>query len=109
RGGGRRDPARRDGGCAVRPQFAIEAMAAEKARAGDRSKVARRLIGELAPYKGTVAAAFVLIAIGAACMAAGPWLVSRAIDRDIGHGDRTGLAWTMLALFAVYLTGALAG
>jgi ATP-binding cassette subfamily B protein/subfamily B ATP-binding cassette protein MsbA len=93
----------------VRPQFAIEAMAAEKAHAGDRKKVARRLVGELAPHKRTVVVAFVLIALGAACMAAGPWLVSRAIDRDIAHGDRAGLAWTMLALFGVYLTGALAG
>jgi len=93
----------------VRPQYVIETMAAEKVRASDRSRVARRLIGELAPYKGTVVIAFGLIAVGAACMAAGPWLVSRAIDRDIGTGDRGGLAWTMLVLFGVYLVGALAG
>jgi ATP-binding cassette subfamily B multidrug efflux pump len=93
----------------VRPQFAIEAMTAEQTRAVDRTRVARRLVGELRPYRRTVIGALGLIAIGAGAMAAGPWLVSRAIDHDIVGGDRAGLGWTMLALFAVYLVGALAG
>jgi len=93
----------------VRPQFVIEAMAAEKAKVAERGKIARRLAGELSPFRSTVFATFILIGIGAGAQAVGPWLVSRAIDRDIGTGNRAGLGWTMLILFGVYLIGALAG
>jgi ATP-binding cassette subfamily B multidrug efflux pump len=93
----------------MRPQFAIDAMTAEQVRARDRGRVARRLVGELRPHRAPVIQAFALIAVGAACAATGPWLVSRAIDHDIARGDRTGLAWTMLELFGVYLLGSLAG
>jgi ATP-binding cassette subfamily B protein/subfamily B ATP-binding cassette protein MsbA len=93
----------------MRPQFVVEAMAAEQVRATDRRAVAGRLIRELRPHRATVIAAFVLIAIGAAASAVGPYLVSRAIDRDIATGDRAGLGWTMLALAGVYLGAALAG
>ena len=87
----------------------IEAIAStEKRRARDRSAVARRLVGELAPHAGVLAFAGVFVVVGALTQALGPWLVSRAIDRDIGGGDGRGLARTMLALAIVYLVGAFA-
>ncbi|MBS2032742.1 MAG: ABC transporter ATP-binding protein [Deltaproteobacteria bacterium] len=81
----------------------------EVQKAQNRGAVARRLIGELAPHSGTMAQAAVFIVLGAAAQAAGPYLVSRAIDRDIAGHDGLGLAKTMAALFFVYLGGALAG
>jgi ATP-binding cassette, subfamily B, multidrug efflux pump len=86
----------------------IETMAQEKQGARDRGAVARRLVGELAPYNSTVLQAFLLILVGASAQAAAPWLVSRAIDVDIGHRDSWGLARTMAELLLVYAVGATA-
>src|SRR5919198_6321951 len=69
---------------------------------------ARRLRGELGPYRRQMGFIFVLVVLGAGMQAAGPWLISRAIDRDILHHDPLGLAGTMLLLLAVYVIGALA-
>ena len=41
-------------------------------------------------------------------MAAGPYLIGRAIDQAISHGDRAGLAPLMVALFVIYLVGFIA-
>jgi ATP-binding cassette, subfamily B, multidrug efflux pump len=87
---------------------ALETMAQQKQRAAHRGRVARRLVGELAPHVATLLAAFWFILVGALAQAAGPWLVSHAIDRDISRHDGAGLARTMLALLGVYLGGALA-
>ncbi len=70
--------------------------------------MARRLIGELRPHRRRLWLAFTLIVLGAAAQAAGPWLISRAIDRDILGGDPAGLARTMGLLLLVYLGGTLA-
>jgi len=69
---------------------------------------AERLVRETAPFKGQLLAAFGLVLVGAGTQAAAPWLVSRAIDRDIAAGDPAGLARTMGILFVVYAVGALA-
>jgi ATP-binding cassette subfamily B protein/subfamily B ATP-binding cassette protein MsbA len=81
---------------------------ASRERASDRGVVARRLLGELRPYKRRLALALVFIVAGALAQAAGPWLISRAIDQEILQGDETGLAWTMLLLLATYVGGMLA-
>jgi len=87
----------------------IESIAgASDERARDRSTTARRLVGELRSYRGEIVWAFVLIVIGATTQAAGPWLISRAIDQEILTGDRGALARTMLMLLVVYGVGSLA-
>ena len=77
-------------------------------RAGDRGATARRLLGELRPYSGKLVLVLGLVVVGAAAQAGGPWLIGRAIDRYILPGDVTGLSRTMLALFGVYVVGAVA-
>ena len=87
----------------------IETMAQQTERARDRSQIARRLLGELGPYTNSLLIALVFIFIGALAQAAAPWLVSRAIDVDIGHHDKAGLARRMLMLLGVYVAGSIAG
>lgn len=76
-------------------------------RAKDRSRVVARIAAYLKPYWSTVLGAFFLTLINAGSQAVGPLLMARAIDRFISQGDRTGLAWTMLALTGVYVAGML--
>jgi len=81
-------------------------------QARDRGRTARRLIGELAPYRPQLVVIFLLIVLGAATQALGPWLISRAIDADINpprgqHTNPSGLAVTMLVLLVVYVVGSL--
>lgn len=79
----------------------IASLEPEKAKR--RGQVARRLLGEMRPHLGTIVAAFGFIAVAAVAQGLGPYLVGRAIDRDIATGDGAGLARTMLLLFGVYL------
>jgi ATP-binding cassette subfamily B protein/subfamily B ATP-binding cassette protein MsbA len=85
----------------------LEVMAQQKQRATNRRAVGRRLVGELGPWRGTLLAAFGFILLNAAGQAAGPWLVSRAIDRDIVGHDGAGLLGTMALLLGVYVVTAL--
>ena len=91
----------------MRWQGALEVMAQQKQRASNRGAVARRLVGELAPWRGALFAAFGFIVLNALGQAAGPWLVSRAIDRDIVGHDGRGLVRTMAMLLGVYVVTAL--
>ena len=94
----------------MRPVGVIELMARDlQTKARDRRAVARRLLGELKPYKGTVASALVLVFLSALAQAAGPWLVARAIDHNIAHGDGGGLLVSMVLLLGVYAVGSVAG
>ena len=77
-------------------------------RAEDKGATARQLLGELRPYSRSLALALVLIALSALSQAGGPWLIGRAIDRDILGRDPAGLFRTMLLLLGVYVVGALA-
>ncbi|HEX2569365.1 MAG TPA: ABC transporter ATP-binding protein [Polyangia bacterium] len=86
----------------------IETMAQQRQRAANRGAVARRLLGELLPYRRMLLGALAFILVSAGAQAAAPWLVSRAIDHDIGGHDAAGLARTMLLLLSVYVAGALA-
>ncbi len=85
----------------------IETMAQAKQRAQNKGAVARRLAAELAPHTGVLLQALFFILISAATQALAPWLVSRAIDRDIGAHDGIGLLRTMSILLGVYVIGAL--
>jgi len=77
-------------------------------RARNRAATGRRLIGELRPYRRALLVTLLLILLGAAAQAAGPYLIGRAIDQNIRRGDGSGLGRTMLVLLAVYGAGALA-
>ncbi|WP_434379595.1 ABC transporter ATP-binding protein [Melittangium boletus] len=77
----------------------------EDAPAKDRSAVARRLLGEIRSYRSVLAAALGFILLGAVAQALGPFLVGRAIDRNISHGDGRGLLVTLACLFTTYLVG----
>lgn len=84
----------------------IESLASSSGeQASDRSAIARRLVGELGPYKPQLLKAFGLIVLSAAAQAGAPWLIGRAIDTQITRGDGTGLAWSMVILLLIYLGG----
>jgi ATP-binding cassette subfamily B protein/subfamily B ATP-binding cassette protein MsbA len=92
----------------MRFQGAIEVMASQdQKRASDRGAVARRLLRELAPFRATLFAAFGFILLNAIGQSAGPWMVSRAIDRDIVGHDELGLLRSMAILLGIYLMTAL--
>ena len=92
----------------MRWQGPLETMASQdQKRARDRGAVARRLVAELRPHRAVVAAAFVFIVLNAVGQAAGPWMVSRAIDRDIVGHDPRGLVHSILILLGIYATTAL--
>lgn len=87
----------------------IESIArAPQERAEDRGTTARRLLGELRPYRRQLFLALGLVVVGAVTQAGGPWLIGRAIDRFILRGNATGLLWMMVLLLLVYVAGALA-
>src|SRR5262249_27053136 len=108
-----RDPrvaarARRAGG-RMRPGMLLDMMAQDmRGKARGRRQVTKRLLGELKPYKRTVAEALIFVVVTALGQAAGPWLVARAIDHDIFAHDGGGLLLSVVALFAVYAISALA-
>lgn len=85
----------------------IEAMAEMTVqRAKDRRGVTKRLMAELAPFKRPAAVAMLFVLVSAMAQAAAPWLVGRAIDRDIMGRDARGLGVTMAILLAVYIVSA---
>jgi ATP-binding cassette, subfamily B, multidrug efflux pump len=77
-------------------------------RAQDRGATARRLLGEFRPYGRQLVFALALVVLGALSQAGGPWLIGRAIDRDILGRDPAGLFRTMVVLLGVYTVGTLA-
>ncbi len=91
-----------------RPGSIESIAAAEIDQARNRGAVFRRLMRELRPHVGTLLIALTFVVVAAVCQGVGPWLVSRAIDRDIGRRDGLGLLETMGFLLVVYVVGALA-
>ena len=77
-------------------------------RAQHRGATARRLLGELRPYRREIAVMFLFTLAGAAAQAAGPWLIGQAIDGAILRGDATALARAMLALLLVSVVALIA-
>jgi ATP-binding cassette subfamily B protein/subfamily B ATP-binding cassette protein MsbA len=91
------------------PRFGIAAMAAAPAeRASDRGRIARRLLGELRPYKRELGFAVGFVLLGAVAQATAPWVVGRAIDQAIEHRDPVQLAHYMLVLLVIYACGSFA-
>jgi ATP-binding cassette subfamily B multidrug efflux pump len=87
----------------------IQALArTPQERAENRGATARRLLGELRPHGRSLLLAFALVVVGALSQAGGPWLIGRAIDRDILGNDPAGLFRTMALLLGVYVAGTLA-
>jgi ATP-binding cassette subfamily B protein len=65
------------------------------------SKLMKRLLSYVRPYKAWVAASVALLLIASAAELAGPYLIKLGIDSYISAGDKRGLAWISLALLAV--------
>ena len=87
----------------------LRAMAeAPHERAAQGGLVLRRLVAYLRPFWKQLVYILILVIVGAAAQALGPYLIGRAIDGAIGQGDRAGLNRTMLLLLAVYVAGAAA-
>src|SRR5882672_6039169 len=88
-----------------RPDMAETALHEEEAlgKAYD-ARLMRRLLGFLAAHKAKVAVATVLVLAQAGLEIVGPWLVGRAIDAFIGHGDFTGLSEVAAIFLAVQAT-----
>lgn len=80
-------------------------MRASDEKAQNRSATIRRLLGELTVYWHRLLGIGGLVIIGAVAQATAPWLISRAIDKDIANRDSHGLAITMLFLLAAYTVG----
>jgi ATP-binding cassette, subfamily B, multidrug efflux pump len=82
-----------------------ERLSEEKARieeeaAFDRAYDARltgRLLAYVAPYRGRVALAVLLLVAGAAVEMVGPWLLKIALDRAVPEGDLRLLGWLVAA------------
>lgn len=88
----------------------IESIAgAPQEKAGDRGATARRLLEELAPYKGQMLYALVLVLLGAGAQAGGPALIGVTIDRYILRGGDPRMLFLMMGiLLGIYMVGALA-
>jgi ATP-binding cassette subfamily B multidrug efflux pump len=87
------------------PGMRHRSAATEDAKPLDTRRVISRLLQYMRPYWRAIVGSFVLIILNAATMAAGPFLIGRAVDQFISVGERSGLAMTMLTLAFVYLVG----
>jgi ATP-binding cassette subfamily B multidrug efflux pump len=67
------------------------------------SRLMRRLVGYLRPYRAYVVMALLLIALEAALETALPWLTKIAIDDYIRPGNARGLVWIGLVSLAVFI------
>ncbi len=76
----------------------------ERDRRGYDSRLARRLLSYLSPYRGLVAAAVLLLLAVSALQLAGPYLTKVAIDGPIRDGEPEGLLWIALLFLLVLLT-----
>lgn len=77
-------------------------------QAAQSTEVGRRLLAYLAPYRKQLIAVLALVLVGAASQAGGPYLMGRAIDTAIAHGNGPLLDRIAVTLIAVYVVGALA-
>ena len=65
------------------------------------SRLMKRLLSYVRPYKAWVAASVTLLLIASAAELAGPYLIKLGIDSYISTGDKRGLAWISLAMLTV--------
>jgi ATP-binding cassette subfamily B protein/subfamily B ATP-binding cassette protein MsbA len=80
----------------------------EEEKPKDTSKVLKRLLQTLIPYKKEVSIAFIMIILSAATQGLGPYLTGVAIDKYISVGDQSGLGYIFFALVATFLVGSVA-
>jgi len=80
----------------------------EKERPADTGRVLRRLWGYMRDMRPALIAALLVVLVGAAATAAGPYLIGRAIDTAITRGDASLLVTLMILLLASYVVGYLA-
>jgi ATP-binding cassette, subfamily B, multidrug efflux pump len=93
----------------MRWQGSLEVMASQdEKRARNRAATARRLVGELGPWKKMLFAAGGYVLVNAGAQACGPWLVGRTIDRAVAQANRPLLLRMIALLLVVYVVGALA-
>jgi ATP-binding cassette subfamily B multidrug efflux pump len=78
----------------------------EEEKPKDTSKVLKRLLQTLRPYKKQVSIAFIMILLSAATQGLGPYLTGLAIDKFISVGNQTGLGYIFIAMVATFLVGA---
>ena len=69
------------------------------------SRLVKRLLGYLAPYKHVVVVSVLVLLVGSVSELAGPYLVKVAIDRYIAKGDPSGLP-LLAALYVLSLAAA---
>jgi ATP-binding cassette, subfamily B, multidrug efflux pump len=87
----------------------IESIArTSQEKAENRGTMVQRLLRELGAHRRQLFLGLALVALGAISQAVGPWLIGRAIDRDILGDDPSGLLRTMALLLWVYVGGTLA-
>ena len=95
------------------PPGSLESIAGLKdEKAKDTNKVARRLLGYVAPFKRQVWLAFFFVILGAVTQAIGPAIIGQTVDRyvkPISEGGSTqGLLTNMGLLLIVYAAGFIA-
>jgi ATP-binding cassette, subfamily B, multidrug efflux pump len=76
-------------------------------RASQSGLVLRRLMAYLRPFWRQLLYILLLVILGAAAQAVGPYLIGRAIDGAISQGDRGSLNQTMIMLLVVYVVGSI--
>ncbi len=83
----------------------LESIARESRSVSSPRRVLRRLWSEIADFWPQYVVLGVVVVVGALSLAAGPYLIGRAIDQAIAPGDRGALTQIMLLLLAAYLVG----
>jgi len=86
----------------------LEALARDKEAPANTWGVIRRFSVSVKGYWPQFVVVGVLVVMGAAAMAVGPYLVGRAIDQAIAQGNRADLARIMVALLITYLLALIA-
>lgn len=83
----------------------LRALARDTEAPADTWGVIRRFSVSVKGYWPQFLIVGVLVIVGAAATATGPYLIGRAIDQAIAHGDKGGLARIMVVLLVTYLFG----
>ena len=90
-----------------RRRMMMMTMGGDDERARDIRGTARRLMGYMRRYKGTLVGVVGLVVVTTGLEVAGPYLMGRAIDEYIAFNDLSGLLQITLLLAGVYVAMAL--
>ena len=86
----------------IGPQSALRSLGGTDGGKTFNSRIARRLLALLSPYRGKMIMAVLLMTIASALNLLAPYLIMLAIDRDIAAGDVGGLIQTTGLLALTY-------